>query len=257
MRIDKYLADMGAGTRSEIKKIIRKDGVRIGDALIHDPGFLVPEINSENDGPEVEFRGELWHYEPVVWYMLNKPAGVLSASEDKKQKTVVDLITERKRTDLFPVGRLDKDTEGLLLITNDGEMAHRLLAPRFHVDKTYLVRLSDEGQSFAHEDAERFAEGIQYDEHLTALPAVLELPDTEFHAESNEARVTIQEGKFHQIKKMVAALGDGKEVGYLKRLSFGPLTLDEGLEPGEYRRLTKEEIHLLHVAAGPNAAEKL
>ncbi len=260
MRIDKYLADMGAGTRSEIKKKIRKDGVRIGDARIHDPGFLVPEENA--DCPEIEFQGELWSYEPVVWYMMNKPAGVLSASEDRHQKTVVDLITERKRTDLFPVGRLDKDTEGLLLITNDGEMAHRLLAPKFHVDKTYLVRLSDTECHFTGEDVRRFAEGIRYDENLTALPARLEPLMTPESLETSitlensgteyscEARVTIREGKFHQIKKMVAALGDGKEVGYLRRLSFGPLALDESLAPGKYRRLTETEIQLLHEAAG-------
>ena len=170
------------------------------------------------------YQGELWQYEPVVWYMLNKPAGVLSASEDRKQKTVLDLITERKRTDLFPVGRLDKDTEGLLLITNDGDMAHRLLAPKFHVDKTYLVRTA--GSAFTGEDAARFAAGIRYDEALTALPARLELSPS---------------GKFHQIKKMVAALGGGKEVIYLRRISFGPLELDGALAPGEYRRLTPEE----------------
>ncbi len=247
MRIDKYLADMGAGTRSEIKKGIRKDGARIGDVLVRDPGFLVPETAPY---PEVFYGGSLWRYEPVVWYMMNKPAGVLCACEDKRQRTVLDLMEEKKRTDLFPVGRLDKDTEGLLLITNDGEAAHRLLAPKFHVDKTYLVRLSentDAGIGFTGEDAQRFAAGISYDETLTALPA--ELVPAPFGS-SREAYVTIREGKFHQIKKMVAALGDGKEVGYLRRVRFGPLSLDEKLAPGEYRRLTERECGQLYCAAG-------
>ncbi len=231
MRIDKFLADLGAGTRSEIKKDIRKSGAWIGDEQIRDPGYLI-----EEPFPVVIFRGESWEYEPEVWYMLNKPAGVLSASEDKKQKTVLDLITGRKRTDLFPVGRLDKDTEGLLLITNNGEMAHRLLSPRFHVDKTYLVRAS--GTPFTGEDAARFEAGIQYDVNLTALPARMEMAPS---GDPHEVLVTIQEGKFHQIKKMVAALGGEKEVIALKRLTFGPLELDRALAPGEYRRLREDE----------------
>lgn len=247
MRIDKYLADMGAGTRSEIKKGIRKDGARIGDVLVHDPGFLLSE---KEPYPDVAYGGRLWRYEPVVWYMMNKPAGVLSACGDKRQRTVLDLMEEQKRTDLFPVGRLDKDTEGLLLITNDGEAAHRLLAPKFHVNKTYLVRLSESteaGTGFTQSDAERFAAGISYDENLTALPAQL-MPAP--FGNSREAYVTIREGKFHQIKKMVAALGNGKEVGYLRRVSFGPLSLDERLAPGEYRRLTEEECRQLYRTAG-------
>ncbi len=234
MRLDKYLADMGAGTRSEIRKNLRKNGARIGGETIFDPGFLL-------DGfPEILYQGESWQYEPLVWYMMNKPAGVLSASEDRKQQTVLDLISERKRTDLFPVGRLDKDTEGLLLITNDGETAHRLLAPKFHVDKTYLVRT--EGSAFTKENAARFAEGIRYDETLTALPARMEIAP---FGDPKEALVTIREGKFHQIKKMVAALGGGREVSYLRRISFGPLALDPSLAPGGYRRLTGEEISTL------------
>lgn len=237
MRLDKYLADMGAGPRSEIRKKVRKNGARIGDELIRDPGFLLKE---ENGLPEVFYEGESWQYEPIVWYMMNKPAGVLSASEDKKQPTVLDLVTERKRTDLFPVGRLDKDTEGLLLISNDGELAHRLLSPKYHVDKTYLVRTA--GAPFTRENAERFAAGISYDETLTALPARLAPAPSK---DPQEALVTIREGKFHQIKKMVTALGEGREVVYLRRISFGPLSLDESLSPGGYRRLTEEEIERL------------
>ena len=234
MRLDKYLADMGAGTRSEIRKSIRKNGAMVGEQLIFDPGVLL-------DGfPEVIYQGETWQYEPVVWYMMNKPSGVLSASEDRKQRTVLDLIAERKRTDLFPVGRLDKDTEGLLLITNDGETAHRLLAPKFHVDTTYLVRTGV--NAFTEENAASFAEGIRYDKTLTALPAKMRIAP---FGDPREALVTIREGKFHQIKKMVAALGGGREVSYLRRVSFGPLSLDSTLAPGEYRRLTGKEIEAL------------
>lgn len=245
MRIDKYLADLGAGSRSDLKKEIRKAGVQIEGEMIYDPGYSVPDpksmTKSETGEPlTVLFRGEEWNYEPTVWYLMNKPAGVLSASEDRHQKTVLDLITERKRTDLFPVGRLDKDTEGLLLITNDGEMAHRLLAPKFHVDKTYLVRTA--GTPFTEADAVKFAAGIQYDESLTALPAGMKIAPW---GDAMEALVTIREGKFHQIKKMVAALGGGKEVTALKRVSFGPLELDESLEAGEYRRLSEEEVQQL------------
>ncbi len=252
MRIDRYLADMGAGTRSEIKKRIRKDGARIGGMLIHDPGFLIPD---KEPYPAVEFQGELWRYETTVWYMMNKPSGVLSASEDRRQKTVLDLIEGQKRKGLFPVGRLDKDTEGLLLISNDGELAHRLLSPRFHVNKTYLVRLAathGPGGCFTAADRERFAQGLPYDETLTAMPALLEPAP---FGKEEEALITIQEGKFHQIKKMVAALGNGKEVGYLKRLSFGPLRLDEGLRPGEYRRLSEDECRLLQETAGQRRSE--
>lgn len=256
MRLDRYLADLGAGTRSELKKAIRRDGVQIGDAWVHDPAYAI----DEKETASVLFEGELWTYEPVVWYMLNKPAGVLSASEDRRQPTVLDLIREgaagrpsaqgaeegqtvqragnaHVRTDLFPVGRLDKDTEGLLLITNDGQTAHRLLSPRFHVDKTYYVRA--EGSPFSPRDAERFAAGIRYDETLTALPAKLEILGP------HEARVIIREGKFHQIRKMIAALGGEKAVIYLRRETFGPLALDPSLKPGEFRRLTEGEVSAL------------
>ena len=249
MRIDKFLADMGAGTRSEIRKNIRKNGVRIAGEVIRDPGFLLKEEAGASKAtfPEIFYENELWQYEKAVWYMMNKPAGVLSASEDKKQKTVLDLITERKRSGLFPVGRLDKDTEGLLLISNDGALSHRLLSPKYHVDKTYLVRIT--GAPFTPENAALFAEGIRYDENLTALPAGL-VPAPS--GDPREALVTIREGKFHQIKKMIAALGEGREVAYLRRISFGPLSLDESLLPGEYRRLSEEELQSLQACCKDN-----
>lgn len=240
MRLDRYLGDLGAGSRSELKKTIRKDGVRIGQEWIRDPGFLIdPEKN-----PSVLYHEQEWHYEPFVWYMMNKPQGVLSASEDRKQPTVLDLIRTEEvhiRTDLFPVGRLDKDTEGLLLVTNDGITAHRLLSPKFHVDKAYYVKA--DGAPFTPSDADLFRKGIPYDRDLTALPSRMEILGP------HEIRVTIREGKFHQIRKMVAALGNGKSVIYLRRETFGPLSLDPALQPGGFRRLTEEEISLLQNAA--------
>ncbi len=238
MRLDKFLADMGVGTRSEIKKNIRKGGVVVNGVAVRDADL---QVDADS---EVVYLGEPVAYEEAVYYLMNKPAGVISASEDKKQQTVVDLIDERTRTDLFPVGRLDKDTEGLLIITNDGELAHRLLAPKRHVDKVYYARVT--GRIDAR-DVARFEKGIQYDEHLTAMPAKLEVLGVQDTMEGpvSEILTTIREGKFHQIKKMVAALGEEKEVLYLKRLSMGPLQLDEDLEPGEYRKLTEAEIEEL------------
>jgi 16S rRNA pseudouridine516 synthase len=169
--------------------------------------------------------------------MLNKPAGVISATTDKQDKTVLDLISDKKRKDLFPVGRLDKDTEGLLLITNDGELAHRLLSPRKHVDKVYYVRVSgilDES------DAELFAEGLVLSDGLECLPADLRILSVSEDEYTSEAEITIREGKFHQVKRMFSSIG--ADVIYLKRLSMGPVSLDPGLAPGEYRRLTDDEL---------------
>ncbi|MBE5997732.1 MAG: rRNA pseudouridine synthase [Lachnospiraceae bacterium] len=244
MRLDKYLADMGCGTRSELRRRIHKGEASVDGKTVKDPGFTL------KGGEEVLFAGENVSYEEKVYYMLHKPAGVISASEDKKAETVLDLIREPKRRDLFPVGRLDKDTEGLLLITNDGDLAHRLLAPGKHVDKVYEAAIDG---IVTEEDVRKFSEGLVVDEMLTALPAKLEILKTETAADGNSAmenenarsfvRITIHEGKFHQIKRMFHAVG--KEVIYLKRISMGPLTLDEDLAPGEYRRLTDKEIQAL------------
>ena len=328
MRIDKYLADMGAGTRGELRKSIRKNGVRIGGELIFDPGYLLKEDGASDVFPEVIYQGELWQYEPVVWYMLNKPAGVLSASEDRRQTTVVDLIRdavstdasaanasaadhhaagghdtttavesaadghddgsiarstedELVRKDLFPVGRLDKDTEGLLIITNDGLLAHQLLVPKHHIDKTYYAIVTG---TITEDDQRAFTRGIRYDEKLTALPATLRVLSTGktvaalrralgFTATSerllrtrlagpafigaeepaditddtlvSEVEITIQEGKFHQIKKMVKALPGGKEILYLRRITMGALRLDPALAPGEFRKLSESEVRIL------------
>lgn len=225
MRLDKYLAEMGAGTRSELKKAVRAGRVTINGVKVKDSSIHVGEDDVVSmDGIEIK-------YERFVYYLMNKPAGVISATEDPRERTVLDLIGGQQRKGLFPVGRLDKDTEGLLLITNDGELAHRLLSPGRHVDKVYFARLDG---PVGERERELFAQGLRVDEMLTAMPAVLEILEP-----ANEVRVTIREGKFHQVKRMFAAVG--REVLYLKRLSMGPLTLDNGLAAGAYRRLTEEE----------------
>lgn len=228
MRLDKFLVDMGVGTRSEVKKDIKAGHVKVGGSIVNDPGYHI------KDTDEVTYRGENIAYESFEYYMLNKPAGVISATEDKKQTTVIELLNERKRKDLFPVGRLDKDTEGLLLITNDGELAHRLLSPKKHVDKVYYAKIQGRVDE---EDVRKFRDGIVIDEEFTALPAELIILKS---GDISEIKVTIREGKFHQIKRMFKAVD--KEVVYLKRLSMGTLQLDSSLKEGEYRKLTDEEL---------------
>ncbi|SFL23325.1 16S rRNA pseudouridine516 synthase [Lachnospiraceae bacterium KH1T2] len=231
MRLDKFLADMNIGTRSEIKKMIRKGLVTVNNEVIKDSGVSV----TSND--EISFNGELISYQEYEYIMLNKPAGVISASEDKRQETVIDLLDERHRKDLFPVGRLDKDTVGLLLITNDGQLAHDLLSPAKHVDKLYRAKVTG---ALDESDVKSFAQGIKIDDEFTSLPARLKIISS---GDISEAEVTIREGKFHQIKRMFSALGH--EVTWLKRVSMGPLTLDESLKEGEYRVLTTSEITAL------------
>lgn len=232
IRLDKYLADMGIGTRSELKKIIRNGRVQIDGKVEKKPETKIDETKQKVvcDGKEVG-------YEAKEYYMLHKPAGVVSATKDAKEKTVLDLITDKKRKDLFPVGRLDKDTEGLLLITNDGELSHRLLSPRKHVDKRYYAKIQGKVTT---EDVKKFAEGLDIGDDALTKPARLEILKS---AEESEICLTITEGRFHQVKRMFQAVG--KEVTYLKRLSMGMLVLDESLKKGEYRPLTKEEIEKL------------
>ena len=247
MRLDKYLADMGTGTRSEIKKMIKAGCVTVCGEVVKDPGYKV------DAGSDVSLNGESIIYEEYVYYMMNKPAGVISASEDPHEDTVVDLIDERKRKDLFPAGRLDRDTEGLMLITNNGELAHRMLSPKHHVDKTYYAVVMGD---LTDEHIRDFAGGLVLPDGLECMPADLEIlsrvTDDLYAAIENESlensvmtevNITIREGKFHQIKRMFEAVGC--EVMYLKRLSMGPLELDETLLPGEYRRLTGEEVESL------------
>ena len=232
IRLDKYLADMGIGTRTEVKKLIRQGKVKIGDAVVKSP-----EHKIDGASQKVFCEGQEVGYKEYEYYMLNKPAGYVSATTDAKDKTVLDLITDKKRKDLFPVGRLDKDTEGLLLITNDGDLAHRLLAPKKHVDKLYYAKV--EG-FVTEEDVKSFAEGVNIGEDEVTRPAVLEILKSD---EVSQIHLTIQEGKFHQVKRMFEAVG--KKVIYLKRISMGTLRLDENLKLGEYRTLTEEELEHL------------
>lgn len=235
IRLDKYLADMGCWTRQEVKKLIRSGQVSVNGAVVKKP-----ETKVEQTVQEVCLNGEKVGYESFEYYMLNKPAGVISATEDRSCQTVVDLIQEKKRKDLFPVGRLDKDTEGLLLITNDGELAHRLLSPKKHVDKCYFARVSGK---VTEDDVRSFENGVNIgslEQPEITMPGKLEIITSD---EISQIHLTIQEGKFHQVKRMFRAVG--KEVIYLKRLRMGTLVLDENLNIGEYRPLTKEELEKL------------
>lgn len=229
IRLDKYLADMGIGTRTEIKKLIRQGNVKIGDTVVK-----TPEQKIDIAKQTVFCNGREVVYEEYEYYMLNKPAGYVSATTDDKDKTVLDLITDKKRKDLFPVGRLDKDTEGLLLITNDGDLAHRLLAPKKHVDKLYYAKVDG---VVTEEDVKAFKEGVHIGENEVTRPAVLEILNSD---QVSEIHLTICEGKFHQVKRMFEAVG--KKVIYLKRISMGTLQLDGNLKLGEYRPLTEEEL---------------
>ncbi len=237
MRLDKYLSDMGAGTRSELKKEIKKGNVSVDGTVIKDPGCNVTASS------HVTLRGSEIIYEEFVYYMLNKPAGIISASEDGREQTVVDLIEEPKRKDLFPVGRLDRDTEGLLLITNDGALSHRLLSPKHHVDKVYYAEVSG---ILNESHAEEFSSGITLPDGLECLPADLKILSVSPEDNASEAEITVREGKFHQVKRMFSTIG--AEVTYLKRLSMGTLRLDPALAPGEYRRLTSDEITSLSLS---------
>lgn len=233
LRIDKYLSDMGIGTRNEIKNYIKKKFVTIN-------GNIVKASSEKADTTEdiVCFNGKEILYVDFEYYILNKPAGVISATEDKNTKTVIELITDRKRDDLFPVGRLDKDTEGLLIITNDGELAHNLLSPKKHVDKTYYVETDG---LLKPEFVDAFKEGLEISEDFTTLPSKLEIIEAD--NTGSKAYLTIREGKFHQVKRMMEAVGN--TVTYLKRLSMGSLSLPSELKVGEYRALTEKEIEEL------------
>lgn len=232
IRLDKYLADMGFGTRSQVRQQIAG-----GNVTVNGLPARRPELKVDTDKDRVLFCGTEAAYAQYEYYMLNKPAGVVSATEDKKERTVLDLLQERKRKDLFPVGRLDKDTEGLLLITNNGDLAHRLLAPGRHVDKVYYAEIDGK---VTREDAELFRAGVDIGDKKKTMPAFLEILSS---ADRSEILLTIREGRFHQVKRMFHAVG--KEVLFLRRIQMGPLKLDEKLRPGEYRRLTKEEVEKL------------
>lgn len=237
MRLDRFLAEMKQGTRSQVKEVIRKGRVLVDGTVCRESDRkIIPDEN------RVVLDGQPVGWADTEYYMLNKPQGVVSATEDGRYKTVIDLIDEAKRKDLFPVGRLDIDTEGLLLITNDGALAHELLAPKKHVDKVYFARVRG---TLKEGIEERFQAGLTLTDGTPVRPAelVIEKKWNDAGEDFCEARLTIHEGKFHQVKRMFEA--EGGEVIYLKRLSMGPLVLDETLKTGDYRALTKDEIKAL------------
>lgn len=229
LRLDKYLKDQGVASRSEVRELIRKGFVSVNNAVVKDPGT---HVKTEED--IISLKGVQIDYREFVYYMLNKPKGVITATEDKSLKTVLDLFPDEiRRRGVFPVGRLDKDTEGLLLITNNGIFAHNLLSPKKGVKKLYEALLD----SFPGEDAiEKFEKGVYIGDNYTALPAKLQYISTN----PVKALVEIHEGKFHQVKRMFRAVG--ASVIELKRLRIGDIWLDESLKPGEFRELTPEEI---------------
>lgn len=239
MRLDKLLAHTGFGTRKEVKKIIKDGYIEVNGEIQKNVGLKVdPEID------DIRVGGERIYYEEFVYFMLNKPAGVISATEDYMHETVIDLLEPADSVqDPHPVGRLDMDTEGLLILTNDGQLTHQLTSPKKQVDKEYYALI--EG-IVTEEDIKTFNEGIvliEEDEEYTTMPATLEIFSVDEDANESEINVTIQEGKFHQVKRMFHAVG--KEVLYLKRVRMNELKLDESLPLGEYRRLTEEELELL------------
>lgn len=232
-RIDKILSNLGYGSRSELKKLCKSGLVKVNGKVINNPGV---QVDVEND--EILFDGEKVVYKEFIYLMLNKPDGYISATFDKRDPIVLDLIDKEALIfEPFPVGRLDKDTEGLLVLTNDGQLAHRVLSPKKHVPKTYYAKV--EGV-VTEEDVKAFAEGVTLDDGYETMPAELEILKSD---DISEIALTIHEGKFHQVKRMFESVG--KKVVYLKRLSMGKLKLDEGLALGEYRELTEEEVKMI------------
>ncbi|MGO4890063.1 pseudouridine synthase [Anaerobacillus sp. MEB173] len=233
MRIDKLLANSGYGTRKEVKQLLKKGVVCVEGVPVKDGKTHVEPTNQS-----VTVHGEEVHYREFIYLMMNKPQGVISATEDTRDETVIDLLEiEDAVFEPFPIGRLDKDTEGFLLISNDGKLAHQLLSPKKHVPKTYIATVRGE---VTEADVERFKVGVTLDDGYVTKPAVLVIKES---GPISQIELTITEGKFHQVKRMFEAVG--KKVTYLKRISMGPLALDETLELGEYRELTDEEIELL------------
>ena len=234
MRLDKCLADCGLGTRSEVKSLLKAKRITVNGKVVTNGKV---QVNPETD--EILFDGEKIQYEEFVYIMMNKPKGVVSATEDNLHKTVLDLINPLYfKKGVFPVGRLDIDTHGLLLLTNDGELAHRLLSPKKHVTKIYQARV--EGV-MTEEDAVAFEKGIVLSDGTECMPARLDILSTA--QDESIVQIHLKEGKFHQVKRMVKAFG--KTVVDLQRLTMGPLKLDESLALGESRPLTEEELQSL------------
>ena len=233
MRLDKFLSDTTAHSRKELRSFIRRGAVEVDGRIVKAPEFQVTENST------VTLNGKVERYRKFVYLMMNKPAGLLSATTDKRQKTVVDLLPEHlRRRGLFPVGRLDKDTTGLLILTDDGALAHELLSPKKHVDKVYLAHVDGQVDEA---DVAALAEGMVLGDGLHCLPAGLEPLE-----DGSKCLVTLREGKYHQVKRMLAARG--KPVLELRRLSMGSLSLDGALGAGEWRMLTASEVASLRQA---------
>lgn len=236
MRLDKLLAHSGLGTRKEVKKLLKTKIVEVNEKTVTDP-----KTHVDPDTDKVTVGGEKLDYQEFVYFMMNKPQGVISATEDLMHETVLDLLEmQDSLQEPHPVGRLDIDTEGLLILTNDGKLTHRLLSPKHHVDKRYYAEIDG---IVTEEDIVQFKEGVTLDDDYETLPADLEILSTDEEAGTSVIELVIREGKFHQVKRMMQAVG--KEVTYLKRLEMGPIKLDDTLELGAYRELTSEEIDLL------------
>lgn len=240
-RLDKILAHVGIGTRSELKRLAKEGAIFVNGVKVKDSGM---QVNPDTD--IITVNGEPVLYREFVYLMMNKPQGVVSATEDNRDRTVVDLLDKAYAPfEVFPVGRLDKDTEGFLLLTNDGKLAHNLLSPRKHVPKTYFAKVEWE---VSESDREAFSQGVTLDDGYETLPGILRILKTgkESEDEPSEIELTIMEGKFHQVKRMFQAVG--KKVVYLKRISMGPLALDPSLELGQVRELSKDELLALQNA---------
>ena len=233
MRVDKLLSNVGVASRAELKKYCKQGLISVNGKVINNPGV---QVDSESD--DVRFNGEKIVYREFVYIMLNKPDGYISATFDKYDPIVLDLIDQSYLVfEPFPVGRLDKDTEGLLVLTNDGQLAHRVLSPKKHVPKTYYAKIQGK---VTEEDILAFEKGVILDDGYETMPSQLKILKSD---DMSEIELTIHEGKFHQVKRMFESVG--KKVVYLKRLSMGKLKLDESLKLGEYRELTEEEVKLI------------
>ncbi len=232
MRLDKFLCEMNVGSRSQVKAKVRQGLVTVNGLVAKDADLKIDEL-----GDVVCVQGQRLRYQRFVYYMLNKPEGVVSATHDNTAETVVSLLGAERREDIFPVGRLDKDATGLLILTNDGGLAHRLLSPKRHVDKVYRVTVE---HPLSARDVYSLETGVEIGDEKPALPAMVEA------VSDREILLTIHEGRFHQVKRMLLAVDN--QVLALKREGFGGLALDECLKPGEYRELTKQEVDRLHEA---------
>lgn len=233
LRLDRILSNMGYGTRKEVKKYVRSGLVKIDGEIVKKSSSHVNPYEST-----IEINGEILEYRDNIYIMMNKPPGVISATYDDRQETVIDILDEGYRIfDIFPMGRLDIDTEGLLIITNDGKLAHEVLSPKKHIPKTYYAHING---NVSESDVSEFHKGIVLEDGYQTLPADLKIIKS---GQVSEIELTIYEGKFHQVKRMFTALN--KEVIYLKRISMGELKLDDSLKLGEYRELSEDELEIL------------